>query len=72
MRVLLLNTLTGLYYQASDSWTAQPEMAKNFGSSFRAAVFAQDNGLETLEVYLDFDDHEYNVRLPVQGRAVES
>lgn len=44
-----------------------PQQARNFGTSFRAGAFAQDHGLGNLEVFLDFGDQEYNVRLPLQA-----
>ncbi len=66
MRVLLLDPKTGSYFQSEGAWTADPQQARNFGTSFRAGAFAQDHGLPDLEVFLDFGDQEYNVRLPVQ------
>jgi hypothetical protein len=69
MRVLLLNTKTGLYFQSSDSWTSDPESARDFGTSLKAAIFAQDQLLEDLEVYLDFGDSDWNVQLPVKTRS---
>ena len=66
MRVILLNTKTGLYFQSQDSWTPDPDLAKDFGNSHRASLYAQDNCLEDLEVYLDFGNEEYNVHLPLK------
>jgi len=66
MRVFLLNTKTGLYLESEDSWTTNPEQAKDFGTSHRANVYAMDNCLEDLEIYLDFGNEEYNVHLPVK------
>ena len=67
MRVLLLDPKTGLYFQAESAWTMDPQQARDFGTSFRAGAFAQDHGLAHLEVFLDFGDQEYNVRLPLQA-----
>jgi len=67
MRILLLDPKTGLYFQAEDAWTMDPQQARNFATSFRAGAFAQDHGLANLEVFLDFGDQEYNVHLPVQA-----
>jgi hypothetical protein len=67
MRVLLLDSKTGLYFQTEGAWTMDPQQARNFGTSFRAGAFAQDYGLANLEVFLDFGDQEYNVRLPLQA-----
>ena len=66
MRVFLVNSKTGLYFQSQDSWTDDPAQAKDFGTSHRANVYAEDNCLEDLEVYLDFGNEEYNVHLPVK------
>jgi hypothetical protein len=65
MRILLCNHKTGLYYQTVDSWTPDPASAQDFGSSLKAALFAQENGIGEARVYLDFGDREYNVTLPV-------
>ena len=69
MRVLLCNNKTGLYVQPSKGWTSDAELAQDFGSSLKAALYAQEHGLEAAEVYLDFGDCEYNVSLPVPARA---
>jgi len=66
MRVFLLNRKTGLYLESQDSWTANPERAKDLGTSHRANVYAQDHCLEDLEIFLDFGNEEYNVHLPVE------
>ena len=68
MRILLVKTKTGLYYESFDSWTNEPQMAKAFPNSREAAVFAREMCDDELEVFLDFDDEEYNVSLPVQDR----
>jgi hypothetical protein len=69
MRVLLMNPRTGLYFQSQDSWSAEPEKAKIFESSLQAVIFAQQQRLEGVEVYLDFGNEEYNVSLPVRARG---
>lgn len=68
MRVLLLNANTQLYLQSLDRWTSEPDQASDFGTSLKAAQFAQKHCLSGLEVFLDFGDHEYNVYLPVLER----
>jgi len=68
MRVLLLNAKTKLYLRSLDSWTSEPDSAQDFGNSLQAALFAQQNCLNELEVFLDFGDQEYNVYLPVEER----
>jgi hypothetical protein len=68
MRVLLYDNKSGLYYQSPERWTAETESAQDFGSSLKAALFAQENAMDELEVYLDFGDYEYNVHLPVMNK----
>ena len=65
MRVLLWDGRKGLYYRAADSWTAEVSEAEDFGTSLRAAYYAQKRGLGGVEVLLDFGDPEYNVYLRV-------
>jgi len=68
MRVLLLNPKTKRYLKSLDSWTPEPEAARDFGNSLQAALFAQQHALDEAEVFLDFGDQEYNVYLPVVER----
>ena len=65
MRILLCNPETGMFLCSPDQWIPQPELADNFQSSPEAVVFARERGLDSVEVLWDFDDPEYNVRLPV-------
>jgi hypothetical protein len=68
VRVLLCDAKTGLFYRPPDQWTQEPELAENFRTSYKAALFAQEHGLGSAEVLLDFSDPEYNVRLPIGAR----
>jgi hypothetical protein len=68
MRICLLDRKTGLYFQSLNSWTADARAAQVFEDSRQAALFAKQLRREDLEVYLDFDNEEYNVSLPVQTR----
>ncbi len=65
MRVLLCKSKANLYYQSPNRWVAEAAAADDFRSSLEAALFARENELRNVEVLLDFDDIEYNVRLPV-------
>ena len=72
MRVLLFDASKGRYWGNEDSWTDQPGQARNFGTSLKAALYAQEHSLEESEVYLDFGDTDWDVRLPIgrrEGRA---
>ncbi len=69
MRVLLCDAKTRLFLQAVGQWTSEAQSACTFESSLKAALFAQEHGLQNVEVYLDFEDSDYNIWLPVQARA---
>lgn len=69
MRVFLLDSKTGAYFQSPDGWTTDPALARDFISSHRAEVYAEEHGLNELDIYLDFGNEEYNVRLPVGGHS---
>ncbi len=76
MRILLCHRQTGLFYQDPKQWTSEPEKAVDFRTSPKAIIFAREQALEDVEVFWDFDDPEYNVRLPIvsekQGELVGS
>lgn len=65
MRVLLSDPKTGLYFKSEGLWTSDPNEACNFQSGPKAITFARENSLAQAEVFWDFDDPEYSVRLPV-------
>lgn len=69
MRVLLFHSKTGKYWIDDNAWTETADRAHNFGSSLKAAWHAQKHGLEDVEVYLDFGDSEWDVRMPVLARV---
>jgi len=70
MRTLLRNTTTGFYSEARDKWTSHPEQAFDFTSTERVIRFVRNSQLETneLEVILAFDNPEFNITLPINGR----
>ncbi len=65
MRILLCDKSTGMFYKEAGQWTAQRELAENFGTSPKAILYARENGLKHVDVFWDFDDEEYNVSLPI-------
>jgi hypothetical protein len=69
MRILLYHTPTGMFFQSPDQWTSNPESADDFKNSPKAILFARERGLTEVEVLWDFDDPEYNVRLPVNSHT---
>ena len=54
-----------MFFQGRDQWTSDARQAQNFQTSPKAILYANENGLNGVEVYWDFDDPEYNVRLPI-------
>lgn len=66
MRILLCNPSNGLFFRNPDQWTSEPELAEDFRSSPKAILFARERAFKEVEVFWDFDDPEYNVRLPVR------
>jgi hypothetical protein len=69
MRILLCDRKSGLYLKAPGQWTDQAGQACNFQSGPKAILFARENQLNEAEVFWDFDDPEYSVRLPVSPVA---
>ncbi len=65
MRILLCDSKSGLFLQGPGQWTSEPELAQDFQSGPKAILFARERGLSSVEVFWDFDDPEYNVRLPI-------
>jgi len=65
MRVILCDRKTGLYFEAPGQWTSEAAQARNFQSGPKAILFARENQMDDAEVFWDFDDPEYSVRLPV-------
>jgi hypothetical protein len=54
-----------MFFQGKDRWTSDASQAENFQTSPKAILYASEHGLNGVEVYWDFDDPEYNVRLPI-------
>jgi len=54
-----------MFLQGRDHWTSEASQAQDFHTSPKAILYASENGLNGVEVYWDFDDPEYNVRLPI-------
>jgi len=54
-----------MFFQSPAQWTSDAGHAHDFGTSPKAILYAIENGLNEVEVYWDFEDPEFNVRLPV-------
>jgi hypothetical protein len=63
MRVLLRNVKTGLFFAVPRKWTAKRDNACNFGHTFPAMRFAENNRLRGVEVVLTFGEPEYDLQI---------
>ncbi len=65
MRVLLRDTMTGLYFQEPEIWTRETEKARSFKHSADAMDTAREKNLQQAEVILAFEESAYTVSLPL-------
>ena len=63
MRVLLRNVKTGLFFAVPRKWTTKRDSACNFGHTFPAMRFAENNRLRGVEVVLTFGEPEYDLAI---------
>jgi len=70
MRALIRDLETGCFYTPDGQWTAKRGKACDFGSTFQALMFAEDNELRGVEVILTFEEPEKDVAvsLDLQSR----
>ena len=55
MRALIRHLKSGRFYAGGRRWTARREKASDFGTTFRALTYAEDNHLRGVEVVLASD-----------------
>jgi hypothetical protein len=67
MRIVLREISTHLLYVGFNSWTYEPETAKNFNSIEDAEGRAPPELLRELEVVLLFDDPRCELAVPLRG-----
>ncbi len=65
MRVLLRDTQTGWYYQEPSKWTPEPEAAHDLKHLPLAVKLACEAHLENVEIFMGFDDPQFNLVLPL-------
>jgi hypothetical protein len=65
MRILLQQKETGLYFKEIDSWTRSTLEAMDFLSSTAAIDFCVLNKLNGVQLVLKFEEHHYDIVLPV-------
>ncbi len=65
MRILLQQTTTSLYFKDIGSWTPDASVAMDFLTSTAAIDFCVANKLKAVQLVLKFEEHRYNIVLPV-------
>jgi len=65
MRILLQQKETGLYFKDIESWTRTSSEAMDFLSSTAAIDFCVSNKLKGVQLVLKFEEHQYDIVLPV-------
>lgn len=65
MRILIQQKETGLYFKDVGAWVADAAAAVDFLSSTQAIEFCGANGITGVQLVLKFDDHIYDIVLPV-------
>jgi hypothetical protein len=65
MRILLQQKDSGLYFQDIENWTADTSLALDFLSSTSAIDFCVTNKLREVQLVLKFEEHQYDIVLPV-------
>ena len=68
MRIVLQQKGTGLYFRDIESWTRDSAEAMDFLSSTAAIEFCNANRLNDLQLVLKFDEHRYDIVIPVGDR----
>jgi hypothetical protein len=69
MRILLQHKQTGLYFKDIDSWVRTGSEARDFLSSSSAIDFCVTNKLNDVHLVLKFEEHKYDIVLPVQRQS---
>jgi hypothetical protein len=65
MRILLQQKETGLYFKDIESWSRDSAEAMDFLSSTAAIDFCVGNKLKGVQLVLKFEEHRYDIVLPV-------
>jgi len=64
MRILLQQRNSGLYFEATDSWTADAAEAMDFVSSTAALEYCTANKLQGVQIVLKFEEEKHEIVLP--------
>jgi len=66
MRTLLRRVSSGMYFQAADQWTPDPDQAHNFRSIDRALEFVRTWKLRGVELAFAFQNSDSVTTAPVE------
>ena len=67
MRILLQQKETGLYFKDIEDWTRDAAAALDFLSSSAAIDFCVANKISNVQLVLKFEEHRYDIVLPVSS-----
>ena len=65
MKIILRDSLTGLYYGGNQTWCAEVSGAMEFGSFQKAVSVALAENLETVNVVLRYEEPTCELALPL-------
>jgi hypothetical protein len=72
MKIILRDSLTGLYYGRNQIWSAEISEAMNFDSIQMAASVALDDAIETVNVVLRYEEPTCELALPLERCVFEA
>jgi hypothetical protein len=72
MKALIRDLKTGCFYKGEGVWTGQRGEGREFESTFQAMAFAEDNGLDGVEVVLTFDEPEKDVTVGMDLQSMSA
>ena len=65
MKIILRDSLTGLYYGGNQTWCAEASGAMDLPCFQTAAAVALEEKLETVNVVLQYEEPTYELALPL-------
>jgi hypothetical protein len=65
MTILLRDSQTGRYYSANETWCAEALEAMVFDSVEAAAVWAQEQNLNSVQVVMHYEEPRCDLALPL-------
>jgi hypothetical protein len=68
MKILLQHNRTKLFLRSLGSWTHVTDEAHDFKHSQRLLDFVHNNGLDGVQIAVQFSDQQYNEVFPIPPR----